>query len=151
METKGEPKMTELESRILKALADKNENMKAYDADRKAEYDEYMRKANEQTNDYWKKDFQHSAEWALHFQKHGYDFLEAWKNEISKAMYGRTYHEWHSAQAGRYKGTGHGAYITTELDEHEREIINKVFKNLIDKGYFKVSKTGKQAKFIGGR
>lgn len=151
METKGETKMTELESKILTALTEKTEKMNKFDALCKAEYDEKMRKAEAQTVEYWKNDLKRQAEWSLGFQHHGYDFLEAWKNEISKAMYGRTYHEWHSAQAGRYKGTGHGAYITTELDEHEREIINKVFKNLIDKGYFKVSKTGKQAKFIGGR
>ena len=137
-----------METKILKALTDKVAKMQQYDADRQAEYDDYMKKANAQTNDYWKKDLQNSAEWALHFQKHGYDFLESWKNEISKAMYGREYHQWHSAQAGRYKGTGHGAYVTTELTPQEIANVDAVFQGLIKHGYLKLSKSGKQATFI---
>lgn len=143
--------MTTLENKILTALASKGERMQAFDDERKAEYDRKIKQAEAQTSEYWKNDLKIKAEWSLGLQHHGYDFLEAWKNEISKAMYGRIYHEWHSAQAGRYKGTGHGAFVTTELNEQEIENVNKVFKNLVNKGYFKISKTGKQAKFIGGR
>ena len=139
--------MTEMESKIFNALKEHKAWMASYDADRKAEYDEHMAEAAIQEDEYWRKDCEHSAEWALHFQKHGYDFIEAWMNVISKAMYGRTYHEWHSAQAGRYKGTGHGAYVTTELTGDEIQMVNKVFDNLVNKGYLKKSKSGKQATF----
>ena len=140
--------MTELEIKIYNALKEHEAWMAQYDADRKAEYDKYMAEAANQKDEYWKKDKIHSAEWALHFQKHGYDFIETWKNIISKAMYGRIYHEWHSAQAGRYKGTGHGAYITSELTEKEKEMVSKIFNNLVEKGYLKKSKSGKQAKLV---
>lgn len=106
-----------------------------------------MKEAEIQTSEYWKKDFIHQAEWALHFQNHGYDFITTWKNIISNTMYNRRYHEWHSAQAGRYKGTGHGAYVTSELDQKEIEIINKVFAGLVRQGYLRLSKSGKQATF----
>lgn len=137
----------ELGNKILEALKAHNEWMASYDADRKAEYDEYMAQAAIQTSEYWKEDMQHSAEWALSFQKHGYDFLEDWKNVISKAMYGRIYHEWHSAQAGR-RGTGHGAYITSELTEKEKTIVTKIFNSLVDHGYLKKSKSGAKAKLV---
>jgi hypothetical protein len=140
-------KMTELENKILEALKSKKTDLAKYDADRKAEYDEYMAKAAIQTSDYWKKDCERSAEWALHFQHHGYDFIEAWKNVIAKAMYGRIYQEWHSAQAGRYRGTGHGAYTTSELTYEEQGKVGKVFDGLVRQGYLKVSKSGKQATF----
>ena len=139
--------MTELENKILAALKERKADLAKYDADRKAEYDEYMAEAAIQTSDYWKKDLEGSARWALHFQHHGYDFIEAWKNVISKAMYGRIYHEWHSAQAGRYKGTGHGAYITSELTVEEQGKVGKVFDGLVRQGYLKLSKSGKQATF----
>lgn len=148
--------MTALENKILEALKTTKAKMEEYDKNRKAEYDEYMKKAEEQTIEYWKKDYIvdfwkkdyiHKAEWALHFQMHGYNFLTEWKNVISNAMYGRTYHEWHSAQAGRYKGTGHGAYATTELNEQEIEMVDKVFDNLVKRGYMKLSKSGKKATF----
>lgn len=140
--------MTALENKILDALKAKNERMKEYDADRKAEYDAYMKKASIQESEYWKKDFERQAEWALHFQKHGYEFITTWKNVISNAMYGKTYQEWHSAQAGRYKGTGHGAYITTQLTAIEKEKVNKVFEGLVKHGYLKLSKSGEMATFI---
>lgn len=140
--------MTDLEKKIIEAVNQKKSDMEKYDKDRKAEYDEYMKKAAIQSVEFWKKDFEHRAQWSLSFQKHGYDFLEAWKNTIAKAMYGRIYHEWHSAQAGRYPGTGHGAYVTTELNEKEIEIINKVFDGMVKKGYFRISKSGKQAKLV---
>ena len=100
-----------------------------------------------QESEYWKKDFERQAEWALHFQNHGYEFITTWKNVISKVMYGKTYQEWHSAQAGRYKGIGHGAYITTDLTETEIIKVNKVFEGLVKHGYLKVSKSGKMATF----
>lgn len=137
--------MTALEIKILNALKAHKEWMDDYDVHCKDEYDEYMKKAAAQTSDYWKKDFERSARWALHFQKHGYDFLTGWKNVISNAMYGRVYHEWHSAQAGRYRGTGHGAYVTTELTDKEIENIDKVFAGLVKHGYLKLSKSGKMA------
>lgn len=140
--------MTALESKILSALEAHESWMAQYDRDRKAEYDEYMAKAAQQKDDYWKKDFEGQAEWALHFQKHGYDFLTGWKNIISKAVYGRIYEEWHSAQAGRYKGTGHGAFTTTELEEAEIKKINIILENLIKKGYLRLSKSGKMARYI---
>lgn len=140
--------MTDMENKIYKALKEQVDFLAKYDADRKAEYDANMAKAAIQTEKYWKDDFERSAQWALHFQKHGYDFLESWKNVIAKAIYGRIYHEWHSAQAGRYKGTGHGAYTSTELDEKEIKMVNAIFDNLVKKGYFKISKTGKQAKLV---
>ena len=139
--------MTALEIKILDALKEHKAWMAQYDVDRKVEYDQYMAQAAIQIDEYWRKDFENSANWALHFQKHGYDFLEAWKNVIAKAMYGRIYHEWHSAQAGRYKGTGHGAYITSELTLEEQAKVGKVFENMTAKGYFKISKSGKQATF----
>jgi len=139
--------MTELENKILDALKEHKNWMDAYDADRKAEYDKHMADAAMQTDEYWKKDCENSANWALHFQKHGYDFLEGWKNIIAKAMYGRIYHEWHSAQAGRYKGTGHGAYITSELTDEEKEKVTKVFNGLVNHGYIRLSKSGKMAMF----
>lgn len=139
--------MTALENKILEALKEQKEKLAKYDENRKAEYDEYMKKAEEQTSEYWKKDFQHKAEWALGFQKHGYAFVTVWKNVIADVMYGRTYYEWHPAQAGRYKGTGHGAYVTSELTDVEIEIINKVFDGLVKHGYLKISKSGKMATF----
>lgn len=137
-----------LEQKILQALDDRNTWMEQYDVDRKAEYDSYMKKAAIQKDDYWKKDYESQADWALHFQKHGYDFLTSWKNVISNAMYGKTYEEWHSAQAGRYKGTGHGSYITTELTKEQIANIDKVFNGLVKQGYLKLSKSGKMATFI---
>ena len=139
--------MTNLENKILAALKDYKNWIATYDANRKAEYDKLMAKAAIQTDDYWKKDLEGSARWALHFQKHGYDFLEGWKNIIAKAMYGRIYHEWHSAQAGRYRGTGHGAYVTTELTSEEISNIDKIFNGLVKHGYLRISKSGKQATF----
>lgn len=139
--------MTELEIKILDALKEHKAWIAKHDADCKARYDKHMEEAAIQTSEYWRKDCEGSANWALHFQKHGYDFLEAWMNAIAKAMYGRIFHEWHSAQAGRYKGTGHGAYITSELTVEEQSKVRKVFKALTMQGYFKISKSGKQATF----
>lgn len=141
--------MTATETKIIDSLKSHMNWMAKCDADRKADYDEYMKQAAAQSSEYWKKDFQHRAEWQLGFQKHGYDFLTDWKNIISKAMYGRTYQEWHSAQAGRYRGTGHGAYTTTELTEKEIGIVDKVFEGLVRNGYLKISKSGKMATFKG--
>lgn len=140
--------MTALEMKILAGLREYDAWMAKYDAERKAEYDDYMKKASMQTSSFWKEDLEHSARWALSFQKHGYEFLEAWKNTISEAMYGRTYHEWHPAQAGRYKGTGHGAYATTELTPEEIGKVDKVFGGLVRHGYLRLSKSGKKARFI---
>jgi len=139
--------MTALENKILAALEAEKTRLAKYDAHCKAEYDQYMKQAEEQTSNYWKKDLQNKAEWALGFQKHGYNFLTDWKNVISNAMYGRIYYEWHSAQAGRYKGTGHGAYVTSELTDTEQEIVNKVFNGLVKHGHLKLSKSGKMATF----
>lgn len=137
-----------MEAKILKALADKFAKMNQHDVDLQAEYAAKMKKITPQMTNYEKSLAQTEAEWSLGFQKHGYDFKEEWKNEISKAMYGRTYHEWHSAQAGRYKGTGHGAYITTELTPQEIANVDAVFQGLIKHGYLRLSKSGKQATFI---
>lgn len=139
--------MTNTEIKILEALKEKKEDLKKYDAERQAVHDNYIRKAEIQTSDFWKKDLKRSADWAISLQKHGYDFIEAWKNIIAKVMYERSYHEWHAAQAGRYKGTGHAAYITSELTTEERQKIDKVFDGLVRLGYLKVSKSGKQATF----
>ena len=140
--------MTELENKILITLNTKANKLKKYDEKCKAEYDKLMKKAENQVDEYWKKDFIHQAEWALSFQKHEYDFVQEWKNIIAMVMYNRIYHEWHSAQAGRYRGTGHGAYITSELTTEERSNIDKVFNGLVKHGYLRLSKTGKQAKLI---
>lgn len=141
--------MTALESKILEALKAEKERIAEFDAVCKEIADDYMRKAEIQTSDYWKKDFERSAQFHLSHQKHGYDFLEAWKNAISKAMYSKVYSEWHPAQAGRYKGTGHGAYVTTELTDEEIVKIDKVFAGLVKHGYLKVSKSGKMATYKG--
>lgn len=137
-----------METKILKALTDKVVKMQQHDADMQAMYDAKMKKITPNMSDYQKDLAKNEAEWALSFQKHGYDFKESWKNEISKAMYGREYHQWHSAQAGRYKGTGHGAYVTTELTPQEIANVDAVFQGLIKHGYLKLSKSGKQATFI---
>lgn len=139
--------MTALEKKILEALKAEKERIAEFDAVCQEIADDYMRKAAEQASDYWKKDFERSAKFHLSHQKHGYDFLNVWKNAISKAMYGRIYYEWHPAQAGRYKGTGHGAYVTSELTDVEIEIVNKVFDGLVKHGYLKISKSGKMATF----
>ncbi len=139
----------ELENKIMESIKAKIVAMDKYDADRKAEYDDYMAQAAATDSEFWKKDHIHSAEWSLSFQHHGYEFIEEWCNVISKAIYdGREYHQWHSACAGRYKGTGHGSYVTTELNKEERETIGKIWHNMVAKGYFKVSKSGCKAKFI---
>ena len=78
--------------------------MAQYDAERKAEYDDYMKQAKLQTEDWWKKDLEHQAEWALSWQHHGYEFVEGWKNILSQIMYGKKFNEWHPAQPGKYKG-----------------------------------------------
>lgn len=141
--------MTALENKILQALKEKMDCLAEYDADCKANYDKHMARAAQQTSNYWKEDEERIARFELSWQKHGYDFLESWKNVISMAMYGRVYHEWHSAQAGRYRGTGHAAYVTTELSEQEIKNVDEVFRRLVNKGYLKKSKSGKQATFKG--
>lgn len=142
--------MTTLENKILNALREKSERMKEYDAHCQEEADKCMEKAKaleaEGKLGMWGSDGEIGhAKWHLSFQKHGYDFLTNWKNTISEVMYGKTYYEWHPAQAGRYRGTGHGAYVTSELTDHEQEIINKVFDGLVKHGYLKLSKSGKMA------
>ena len=140
--------MTALETKILEALKDRNQQMEEYDAKRQAEHDKYMKEAAIQTSEFWKEDKERSAEWVLQFQHHGYDFTTSWMNVISQVMYGRVYHEWHSAQAGKYKGTGHGAYITSELTKEEKEKINLVFNGLVKQGYLRLSKSGAKAKLV---
>jgi len=139
--------MTALEIKILDALQVEKERLAKYDDYLKSLYDKYMEKAEQSDEEYWKKDCKRSAEFHLSGQKHGYNFLTDWKNVISSAMYGRIYFQWHSAQAGRYKGTGHGAYVTTELTEKEISNIDKVFNGLVRHGYLKLSKSGKMAKY----
>lgn len=139
--------MTELENKILAALRDKNNKMAKFDADMQAEHDGFMKRADEQDDLYWKKEFQHKAEWSLGFQNHGYEFVDEWCNVIADAIYGKIYHEWHSAVAGR-RGTGHGAYSTTELTHDEHEKVYKVFKGLVNQGYLKLSKSGYKAKLV---
>ena len=139
--------MTELENKILAALKEKNKNMAAFDADCQAEYNDYMRKANEQTEAYWKTEYTHKAEWVIGFQNHGYEFVEEWCNVIAQVIYGRIYHEWHSACPGKH-GTGHGAYSTTELTTDEHKKVYKVFKGLVNQGYLKPSKSGYKAKLV---
>jgi hypothetical protein len=141
--------MTTLEQKILEALKAEKERIKKYDAVCQEIADDYMRKAAEQTSDYWKKDYERSAQFHLSQQKHGYEFHQTWKNAISGVMFGRIYYEWHPAQAGRYKGTGHGAYATSELTDEEQEIVDKVFNGLVKHGYLKISKSGKMATFKG--
>ena len=139
--------MTELENKILAALREKNKKMADFDADMQAEHDDFIRKANAQDDLYWKKEFQHKAEWSLGLQNHGYGFVEEWCNVIAQVMYGKMYHEWHSAVAGRH-GTGHGAYSTTELTTDEHKKVYKVFKGLVNQGYLKPSKSGYKAKLV---
>lgn len=140
--------MTALENKILEALKAHAEWMDVYDADRKADYDSKMKEAEMIESEYFKKDKIRSAEWDLSFQKHGYDFCTDWQNVIARVMYGRVYYEWHSAEAGRYKGTGHGAYITSELTDTEQDNVYKVFEGLVKHGYMRLSKSGKKAKFV---
>ncbi len=139
--------MTALENKILEDLKKYSDWMAEYDEDRQKEYDDYMKQAEQQESEFWKKEYEQSAKWAIHFQKHGYAFLSDWKNVISKAMYERLYEIWHSAEAGKRKGTGHGAYITSELSEIEMDNIDKVFNALVNRGYLRLSKSGKMATY----
>lgn len=141
--------MTNLEIKILDALKSERQRLKDYDVMIQEMHDENMRKAAIQTSDYWKKDFEDRAKFNLNHKKHEYNFITEWKNVIASAVYGRIYYEWHPAQAGRYKGTGHGAFVTSELTDVEIEKVDKIFQNMINKKYFRISKTGKMAKFIG--
>lgn len=141
--------MTNLEIKILDALKSERQRLKDYDVMIQEMHDENMRKAAIQTSDYWKKDFENRAKFNLNHKKHEYNFITEWKNVIASAVYGRIYYEWHPAQAGRYKGTGHGAFVTSELTDVEIEKVDKIFQNMINKKYFRISKTGKMAKFIG--
>lgn len=138
--------MTEMETKILDALKAAKAKMEEYDNNRRAEYERKMEEAERQTDNYWKKDCIRSAEYSLSLQMHGYNFLASWKNIIARAMFGRSYHEWHPAQAGR-KGNGHGSYATTELTEKEEETIDTIFDNLVRLGYMRLSKSGKKATF----
>lgn len=141
--------MTALEIKIIEELRKHVDQLKKYDATCEEVANEYLRKAEIQTEKYWKEDFERAVRFHLGQKQHEYDFLNNWKNDISKAMYdGRIYHEWHPAQAGRYKGTGHGAYITSELTEEEKQIVNKVFDGLVKHGYLRISKSGKMAKMV---
>lgn len=141
--------MTNLEVKILDALKNERQRLKDFDVMIQEMHDENMRKAAIQTSDYWKKDFEDRAKFNLNHKKHEYNFITEWKNVIASAVYGRIYYEWHPAQAGRYKGTGHGAFVTSELTDVEIEKVDKIFQNMINKKYFRISKTGKMAKFIG--
>lgn len=141
--------MTNLEIKILDALKNERQRLKDYDVMLQEMHDEHMKIAEIQTSDYWKRDYEDRAKFDLSHQKHEYNFITEWKNVIASAMYGKIYYEWHSAQAGRYKGTGHGAYVTTELTDVEIEKVDKIFQNMINKKYFRISKSGKMAKFIG--
>lgn len=141
--------MTNLEIKILDALKSERQRLKDYDVMIQEMHDENMRKAAIQTSDYWKKDFEDRAKFNLNHKKHEYNFITEWKNVIASVVYGRIYYEWHPAQAGRYKGTGHGAFVTSELTDVEIEKVDKIFQNMINKKYFRISKTGKMAKFIG--
>ena len=146
--------MTALEAKILEALKSHAESMDSYDADRQKAADRCKEEAkaleaNGQKGMWGSEGKLHEAKWELSFQKHGYDFLTGWKNIISVVMYGRIYEEWHSAHAGRYKGKGHGAYITSELTDAEAEIIDRVFNGLVKHGYLRLSKSGKMATFKG--
>lgn len=141
--------MTNIEIKILDALKNERKRLNDYDLMLQEMHDEDMKKAAIQTSDYWRKDFEHRAKFNLRFQKHEYNFITEWKNVIASVVYGKIYYQWHSAQAGRYKGTGHGAYVTTELIDAEIEKIDKIFQNMVNKKYFRISKSGKMAKFIG--
>lgn len=138
--------MTKLELRILNELQNHVEQLRKFDKTCEDIANKYFRKAEIQTVKYWKEDYERTARFHLGHKMHEYDFLTEWKNVIAKAMYNKTYQEWHSAEAGRYAGTGHGAYITTELTEQELKNIDIVFDNMVDLGYFKISKSGKMAK-----
>lgn len=137
----------ELENKILEAIRNKCEQMEQYDAERQAVADKYYKQAEETTDEYWKKDYISNAEWELGFKHHGYDFKEEWKNAISKAMYNKVYHKWHCASCGTKYHRGHGGYASTELSNEEYSNINKIFSNMVEKGYFKISKSGYKAKF----
>jgi len=141
--------MTNLEMKILDALKNERQRLKDFDVMIQEMHDENMRKAAIQTSDYWKKDFEDRAKFNLNHKKYEYNFITEWKNVIASAVYGKIYYEWHPAQAGRYKGTGHGAYVTTELTDVEIEKVDKIFQNMINKKYFRISKSGKMAKFVG--
>ena len=123
----------EMEEKILVALREKMDKMSAWDAHLKEEYDDYMRQAEEQENDYWKKDLQRQARRAISLQNHGYEFLAGWKNIISKVMFDRIYR----------------AYVTTELSDEEIVVIDKVFDGLVRLGFLRLSKSGKMATFKG--
>ena len=144
----------EMEEKILVALRKKMEQMNEYDVHCKEEADKCFAEAKElEANGnlgMWGSDGKiHEAKWHLSFQYHGYAFLTDWKNVISGVMFGRVYHEWHSAQAGLRKGEGHGAYITSELSDDECIVINKVFDGLVKHGYLRLSKSQKMATFKG--
>ena len=141
--------MTNLEIKILDALKNERQRLKDYDLMIQGMYDENMKMAEIQTDDFWKRDYEDRAKFNLSHKKHEYNFITEWKNVIASVMYGKIYYQWHSAQAGRYKGTGHGAYVTSELTDVEIEKVNKIFQNMINKKYFRISKSGKMAKFIG--
>ena len=145
--------MTDLENKILAALREKNKQMDEYDAHCKAEADKSMKEAEEiraaggEHAEFWYADKKHDAEWHLGFQHHGYEFVEEWCNVIASVMYGRVYHEWHSACPGRH-GTGHGGYSSSELTSDERKNVHKVFNGLIKHGYLRQSKSGYKAKLV---
>lgn len=141
--------MTNLEIKILDALKNERQRLKDYDLMIQGMYDENMKMAEIQTDDFWKRDYEDRAKFNLSHKKHEYNFITEWKNVIASVMYGKIYYQWHSAQAGRYKGTGHGAYVTSELTDVEIEKVDKIFQNMINKKYFRISKSGKMAKFIG--
>lgn len=136
-----------LEKRILEALTAKKVQLAEYDAYLKAEHDKYMEEAANQTEECFKKDAIHMAKASLNKQLHGYEFIEEWKNAIAKAMYNRIYHQWHSAECGGRGFKGHGAYITSELNEDEKANVDEVFNRLVKRGYLKLSKSGKMATF----
>lgn len=141
--------MTNLEVKILDALKNERQRLKDFDVMIQEMYDENMKMAEIQIDDFWKRDYEDRAKFNLSHKKHEYNFITEWKNVIASAIYGRIYYEWHPAQAGRYKGTGHGAYVTSELTDVEIEKVDKIFQNMINKKYFRISKSGKMAKFIG--
>ena len=140
--------MTALEIKIIEAVKARAAQMDEFDASCQKNADNYRTKAKETTDDYWRKDYEHQAEWALSLQHHGYDFIDEWRNIIGHAMYGKKYREWHSAQAGRYKGTGHDSYVTSDCTAEERENIVKVWNGMVKRGYFKISKSGAKARLV---
>lgn len=139
--------MTTTEVKIIEALENKMRELEAYDNSMQELANKKLELAKIQTHDYWKKEYEDRAAWALAHQRHGYAFVNEWLNVISYAMYDRLDNEWHSASCGTKWSSGKPAHVTSELNNHEQKIVCQVFKNLVSKKYIRLSKSGKMATY----